>query len=310
WETLMFTLPERERGASITESCDGMGPVAGKVPNEPAGNVTRIGVSVVPARPWNSRLGKRRALAAPIFCSARSTDRAALATLRFWRKARATASSRVSTSGPAPTVSADAVALTANARTVQNDIARIAFPFPRPEVAARHPFPRRVPTAACDDNSPRMLDLPVRTREDGLPTRRGPRWLWNATPGGNTTGGMATGARMRRYAAPPGTRGGSPSDGVVLRRPRHRRFARAEGGLGPRRGGVPRDRALRRDGRVAVAAGRRRARRGRNQRLRRGPARGGGVHALRLFAEALARRRRLPADHRRRAQGSGSGLRR
>src|SRR6185295_15503575 len=174
WETLMFTLPERERGASITESCDGMGPVAGKVPNEPAGNVTRIGVSVVPARPWNSRLGKRRALAAPIFCSARSTDRAALATLRFWRKARATASSRVSTSGPAPTVSADAVALTANARTVQNDIARIAFPFPRPEVAARHPFPRRVPTAACDDNSPRMLDLPVRTREDGSPRATGP----------------------------------------------------------------------------------------------------------------------------------------
>jgi len=27
-----------------------------------------------------------------------------------------------------------------------------------------------------------------------LPGRRGPRWLWIATPGGNTTGGIATGA--------------------------------------------------------------------------------------------------------------------
>src|SRR6185295_7666209 len=107
------------------------------------------------------------------FCSARSTDRAALATLRFWRRARATASSRVSTSGP-PTVSADTGTLTARARTVQNDIPRIAsVPFRGLDGRRAPPFPRRVPTAACDSNSPRMLDLPVRRRVHRSPRASG-----------------------------------------------------------------------------------------------------------------------------------------
>src|ERR1044072_1728085 len=97
WETLRFTLPDRERGASITESCDGMGPVAGKVPNEPAGDGRRLGVGGVRgAGGGGGRAGRGRAGGGgPAPGAARFSGGpappggAALARLRFWRKARA-----------------------------------------------------------------------------------------------------------------------------------------------------------------------------------------------------------------------------